>query len=102
MPNIKSAKKRVLITERNRMRNRSWRSAIRTVRNEVAETVKSASAKNAQEALKNAYKIIDKAVSKGVLHTNSAARKKSRLAKQVLGIQTAAPAKPQRKKQTKV
>lgn len=86
MPNIKSAKKRVLIAERNRTRNRSWRSAVRTVRNEVSDAVKSASAKNASEALKNAYSIIDRAVAKGVLHANSAARKKSRLANRVTAI----------------
>lgn len=86
MPNIKSAKKRVLITERNRQRNRSWKSAVRTVRSEVGDAVKAASAKNAQEALKNAYKVIDRAVAKGVLHRNTAARKKSRLAGRVLSL----------------
>ena len=92
MPNIKSAIKRVDVAERNRVRNRSWKSAVRTVRTEVADSVKVADVKRASEALKNAYAIIDRAVSKGILHKNSAARKKSVLAKQVL-LATATPKK---------
>ncbi|HEY9680842.1 MAG TPA: 30S ribosomal protein S20 [Oculatellaceae cyanobacterium] len=88
MPNIKSAIKRVDVAERNRVRNKSWKSAVRTVRNEVADSVKVADVKKAGEALKNAYTVIDKAVSKGILHKNSAARKKSVLAKQVLHLTT--------------
>jgi small subunit ribosomal protein S20 len=86
VPNIKSAIKRVDVAERNRVRNKSWKSAVRTVRNEVADSVKVADTKKASEALKNAYTVIDKAVSKGILHKNSAARKKSVLAKQVLQL----------------
>jgi small subunit ribosomal protein S20 len=86
VPNIKSAIKRVEVAERNRVRNKSWRSAIRTVRNEVTDSVKVADKTKAAEALKNAYQVIDKAVSKGILHKNSAARKKSRLAHQLLKI----------------
>ncbi|HEY9776000.1 MAG TPA: 30S ribosomal protein S20 [Planktothrix sp.] len=86
MPNIKSAIKRVEVAERNRLRNKTVKSAIRTRRNEVEEAVKSADAKNAQAALKNAYRLIDKAVSKGILHKNTAARRKSRLAQQVLHV----------------
>ncbi len=86
VPNIKSAIKRVEVAERNRLRNKSWKSAIRTVRNEVTDSVKVADKTKAAEALKNAYQVIDKAVSKGILHKNSAARKKSRLAIQLLKI----------------
>ncbi|HEY9712109.1 MAG TPA: 30S ribosomal protein S20 [Chroococcales cyanobacterium] len=86
MPNIKSAIKRVQVAERNRLRNKSWKSAVRTARNEVTDSVKSANAKDAGAALENAYRVIDKAVSKGVLHRNTAARKKSRLAQQVLKL----------------
>jgi small subunit ribosomal protein S20 len=86
VPNIKSAIKRVLVTERNRARNKQWKSAIRSGRNEVEDAVKAADAKNAAEALKGAYHIIDSAVAKGVLHKNTAARRKSRLAKQVLKV----------------
>ena len=86
VPNIKSAIKRVEVAERNRLRNKSWKSAVRTVRNEVTESVKAANAKSAETALEKAYKVIDKAVAKGVLHKNSAARRKSRLALQVLKL----------------
>lgn len=86
MPNIKSAKKRVLVAERNRVRNRTWKSAVRTVRNNVADAVKSTSAKDANAALSQAYEVIDKAVAKGVLHKNAAARRKSRLATKVQAL----------------
>jgi len=83
VPNIKSAIKRVLVTERNRVRNKSWRSSVRTVRTNVTDTAKAGKKADVQKALQNAYKVIDMAVSKGVLHKNSAARKKSRLTKSV-------------------
>jgi small subunit ribosomal protein S20 len=86
VPNIKSAIKRVEVAERNRARNKQWKSAIRSRRNEVEEAIKSSNAKDAQEALKSAYKMIDKAVAKGVLHRSTAARRKSRLAVQVLKV----------------
>lgn len=93
MPNIKSAIKRVETAERNRARNKAWKSAIRSRRNEVEDSVKTADAKSAQAALQNAYRLIDKAVSKGILHKNTAARRKSRLATAVLKVSS----KPTRK-----
>jgi small subunit ribosomal protein S20 len=93
VPNIKSAIKRVETAERNRARNKAWKSAIRSRRNEVEDSVKTADAKSAQAALQNAYRLIDKAVSKGILHKNTAARRKSRLATAVLKISS----KPTRK-----
>lgn len=86
MPNIKSAIKRVEVAERNRQRNKSWKSAVRTARNEVADSVKGGDPKKASAALSKAYQVIDKAVVKGILHKNSAARKKSRLASQLLKL----------------
>jgi len=86
VPNIKSAIKRVEVAERNRQRNKSWKSAVRTVRNEVADSIKTGDPKKASTALHKAYQVIDKAVSKGILHSNSAARKKSRMASQVLKL----------------
>lgn len=80
MPKIKSAIKRVEVAERNRHYNRMWKSAIRTAKNNVLElATKGGDAKTTQEALNKAYSVIDKAVSKGVLHTNNAARNKARL-----------------------
>ncbi len=91
MPKIKSAIKRVEVAERNRASNRAWKSSVRTVRNQVTETLKSSAKKaDAQKSLSQAYKVIDTAVSKGVLHKNAAARQKSTLAKQVLQAVTSA------------
>lgn len=79
MANIKSSKKRVLIAERNRDKNVAFKSAIKTA---VKKALTFAQAKD-EEALKPAlstvYKLCDKAVSKGILHKNTASRKKSRL-----------------------
>lgn len=89
MPNIKSAIKRVEVAERNRLRNRAWRTSVRTVQNQVADTSKAGNAKEIAKALQRAYKVIDMAVSKGILHKNAAARRKSRLAKQASARTTA-------------
>lgn len=80
MPNIKSAKKRVLVAERNHARNVAVKSRIKTAVRKVLEALKDNQEK-VQEFLNVAYKLIDKSVSKGVLHKNTAARKKSRLTK---------------------
>lgn len=81
MANIKSAKKRVLIAEKNRLRNVAFKSSIKTA-------VKSALALSSGEdkealakAVSKVYQLCDKAVVKGILHKNTAARKKSRLVK---------------------
>jgi small subunit ribosomal protein S20 len=80
LANIKSAKKRAEIAERNKVRNVAIKSAIKTAVKKVYESIKSnADAVKITETVNNAYSIIDKAVSKGVLHRNTAARKKSRL-----------------------
>lgn len=80
MPNIKSAIKRVKVAERNQTKNRTWRTSVRTVKAQVIAST-STSKDACQKALNNAYKVIDTAVSKGILHKNAAARRKSRLAK---------------------
>ena len=87
MANIKSAKKRVLIAERNRLRNVAMKSSIKTAVKKVLELSTSDDKEALQAALSNAYKLCDKAVSKGVLHKNTAARKKSRLTKALNKIQ---------------
>ena len=90
MPRIKSAIKRVEIAERNRNRNKSWKSAVRTARNNVTESLSTADKKGATENLSRMYAVIDRAVAKGILHRNSAARKKSRLALLVQKLSTKA------------
>ena len=79
MANIKSAKKRVLVAQRNHDRNVSFKSSIKTaVKKALALAAgEDKDALNAQ--LSKVYKLCDKAVSKGILHKNTAARKKSRL-----------------------
>lgn len=79
MPRIKSAIKRVEIAERNRRRNRMWKGFVRSARNKVEESAKAGKPQDALKALNEAYAKIDKAVVKGVLHRNTAARRKSRL-----------------------
>ena len=83
MPNIKSAIKRVDTAERNRVRNRHWKSNMRTARTKVEEAIAGAKPADALLALNEAYATIDRAVSKGVLHKNAANRRKSRLAKKL-------------------
>ena len=88
MANIKSSKKRVLIAERNRLRNVAVKSSIKTAVKKVPElsTADDKDALNA--ALSKVYQLCDKAVSKGVLHKNTAARKKSRLTKAINKLQS--------------
>lgn len=80
MPNIKSAKKRVLVAERNHARNAAAKSAVRTSVKKARVAV-AAKADNADEAVKAASVSVDKAVTKGIMHKNTAARRKSRLVK---------------------
>ena len=80
MPNIKSAIKRVKVNEKANIANSQAKSAMRTTVKK-AENAVAANAENAQELLQAAYKSLDKADSKGLIHKNAAARKKSRLAK---------------------
>ena len=79
MANIKSAKKRVLIAEANRQRNVAFKSAIKTAMKRVLELAAGDDKDALSAALSKAYQLCDKAVSKGILHKNTAARKKSRL-----------------------
>lgn len=79
MPRIKSAIKRVEVTERNRQRNLHYKSAFRNAIKKVLNIKADPDA--AQAALKNAYSAIDTAVSKGIIHRNTAARYKARVAK---------------------
>lgn len=88
MANIKSAIKRVQIAERNRLRNKAYRSAVKTLMKRYFAAVDAYTANPSPEAMtavqasmSAAYSKIDKAVKRGVLHQNNGARKKARLAK---------------------
>lgn len=76
MANIKSQMKRNRQNERDRLRNRAIRAELRTRQKAVLAV---AGSENEPEALRLAVKRIDKAAAKGVIHKNTAARKKSRL-----------------------
>lgn len=87
MANIKSAKKRVLIAEKNRLRNVAFKTSIKSALKKVLELAKSEDKEALNAALSKAYQLCDKAVSKGILHKNTAARKKSRLTLAVKKLQ---------------
>ncbi|MBQ2444448.1 MAG: 30S ribosomal protein S20 [Clostridia bacterium] len=82
MPNIKSAKKRVKVTATKNARNKAFKSALRTSVKNAFVAIDTNSADKA-EAVRLAVKKIDTAVSKGILHKNTAARRKSALAKKL-------------------
>ena len=79
MANIKSAKKRVLIAEANRQRNVAVKTSIKTAVKKALALAEGSDKDALNSAISNVYKLCDKAVSKGILHKNTAARKKSRL-----------------------
>jgi small subunit ribosomal protein S20 len=81
MPNIKSAIKRVKTSEKKRAQSAAQKSALRTSIKRVEKLVEEQHVEAAQEALVLANKRIDKAAAKGLIHKNTAARQKSRLAK---------------------
>lgn len=81
MPNIKSAKKRVLTNAKKKIANSSFKASMRTAMKNVEKTVKAKDKENVDVKLKDAVKKIDKAVSRGLIHKNKAARDKSRLTK---------------------
>ncbi|AJQ27213.1 MULTISPECIES: 30S ribosomal protein S20 [Pelosinus] len=83
MPNIKSSERSVKTDAERRARNFAVRSTIRTVSRKVVESVTAGNTDEAKALLINASKTIDKAASKGVVHKNAAARKKSRLARKI-------------------
>ena len=83
MANIKSAKKRILTAKRNYEKNVAFRSSIKTALKKVLVLAQAKDEAGLKTAMSEAYKLCDKAVSKGILHKNTAARKKSRLTKAV-------------------
>ncbi len=78
MPNIKSAKKRVIVSENNAARNKRVRSDLRTAIKK-ADAAIAANAADKADVVKVAVKKIDAATNRGILHKNNAARKNSGL-----------------------
>lgn len=87
MPNIKSQKKRVLTNEKARLRNKAVRSEIKTQMKKVDAAVEAADATAAATEAATVGRMLDKAVSKGVFHKNTAANKKSGVARRVNSIE---------------
>ena len=79
MANIKSAKKRVLIAEANRVKNVAFKTSIKTAVKKALALATEEDKEALNGAISKVYQLCDKAVSKGILHKNTAARKKSRL-----------------------
>jgi len=80
LPNIKSAKKRVLVSKVRNERNKARKSELKT-------NLKKAGAEDAAvQTVKLTIKKVDKAAAKGLIHKNKAARLKSRLAKRISGL----------------
>lgn len=83
MPNTKSAAKAMRQSERRRVNNIKTKSKFKAAVKKVKKLVSETNATDAIAALKDAMSTMDKAVKKGVMHKNTASRKKSRLAKSI-------------------
>ncbi len=80
MPNIKSAKKRVKVTAIKTLRNKMFKSQMKTIIKKFYAAVESGDKAAAMEAYKPAVVVIDKAVKRNIIHKNAAAHKKSQFA----------------------
>ena len=79
MPNIKSAKKRVLVSGTRNERNKADKSALKTALKKFEAAAAEGNRTEAEGAYKVAVKLVDKSAAKGLLHKNNAAHKKSAL-----------------------
>ena len=84
MANIKSAKKRILVNNKKNLRNRSIKSALKTVLKKFNTAVAEGNKELAASMLPAVISAVDKAAAKGVMHKNAANRKKAELSKAVL------------------
>ena len=83
MPNIKSAKKRVIVSEKKNARNRSANNEVKTALKKLNAAIDAGDKAQAQELFKVATKLLDSSVSSGRMHINTAANKKSGFAKRI-------------------
>ena len=86
MANIKSQIKRIRTNEKRRQRNLAVKSELKTLVRRTREAVEAGDKEAASEALRVASRKLDKAVSKGVIHRNQAANRKSKLARRVQSL----------------
>jgi len=84
--NIKSQIKRIKTNEKARLRNKAVKSELKTAIRRTREAIAAGDVEKAAEAARLASKKLDKAVSKGVIHKNQAANKKSALAQKVAAL----------------
>jgi small subunit ribosomal protein S20 len=89
MPNIRQQEKRVRIASRQRLENLRYRSTIKTLQRRLTDTVADGDEAAVAAAHRELVKTVDRAVSRGALHKNTAARKKSQAARLVAGSSTA-------------
>lgn len=80
MANIKSAEKRIEVTERNHARNKSNTSKLKTQIKKYNAAIENKDVKTAEELLPTTFEVIDKSVTKGAIHKNAANNRKSKLA----------------------
>lgn len=86
MANIKSQIKRIKTNQKAQERNRAVKSEVRTAVRSAREAIAAGDKDKAQDAVKSANRKLDKAVSKGVIHKNQAANKKSAISKQAAAL----------------
>ena len=86
MPNIKSAKKRVVLTEKARQRNVAARSRMRTLMKKVIAACAAGNKEAAVAAFKEVEPVLDRAACKGLIHKNKAARHKSELSAKIKAL----------------
>ncbi len=89
MANIKQQKKRNLQNEKRHMRNKSVKSSLKTAVRRFREAAEAGDTQQASERQRSAARQLDKAVSKGVIHKNQAANRKSKMAKRLDQLQSA-------------
>ncbi len=87
MANIKSQIKRNKQNQARRVRNRVYRGSARTYMRKAETAIKTGDSQASQAEVLQAIKVLDKAVTKGVIHKNNAARRKSRLVKKLNAMQ---------------
>ena len=93
MANHKSAIKKFRQDEVRRMRNKAYKTRVKTAVKKVDAALQEKNREAAEEAFQEAVSVLDRVASKGVIHKNKAARKKSRLAKKINALKAAATAK---------
>jgi small subunit ribosomal protein S20 len=87
LANKKSAIKRLRSADRRRLRNRVYRGGARTIVRNARQLIEAGREEEAREAVRRAVSALDKAAEKGIIHKNNAARRKSRLMRQLNQIE---------------